>query len=92
MSKNTPHVYCCKDGGLGGFSGKESGANSKEEDPQARLLHTLHVGISITPHRCFQEAERHGNQARRSDGVCAAVVPVVACCEPSGADPPCKES
>lgn len=61
----------------------------RKEDPQARLLHTLHVFISLT----FQEVGQD-NQAQRCDNrhaVCAerpsveTAVPVVDWCEPSSA-------
>lgn len=79
--------------------GRRVALTVRKKDPQARLCSTHYMYASAS-HPILQEAEWHGNQARRSDCVCAemcvpqypAVVPVVACCEPSGADLRCKES
>lgn len=74
----------------------------RKEDPQARLLHTLHVFISFAPH----PSSKWDSMTSRPDGkmvfvlcvlrcarrVHTAVVPVVACWEPSGAELPFKES
>lgn len=74
----------------------------RKEDPQARLLHTLHVFISFAPHPSRKWASMTIRPSgmmvcmscvlRRAWCVYTAAVPVVACCEPSGAYLPFKES